>query len=65
MNKYKTMRNNYYAALHFHPAVSKGFTNTDKCILRYLQTREILSPLRKLRHNDDDGLAQDQVVKES
>lgn len=65
MNKYKTIGNNYYTALHFHPAVSKDFTNTGKCILRYLQTRQILSSLRKLRHKDDDGLAQDQAAWES
>lgn len=62
MNKYKPIANNYYTALHFHPAVFKDFTNTNKRILRYLQAREILSSLRKLRHKDDDWLAQDQAV---
>lgn len=62
MNKYKTMANNYYTTLHFHPAVSKDFTNTNKRILRYLQTREILFSLRELRHKGDDWLAQTQAV---
>lgn len=54
MNKYETMANNNYTELHFHPAISKDFTNTNKCILRYFQTREILFSLRKLRHKVDD-----------
>lgn len=62
MNKYETMANNNYTELHFHPAISKDFTNTNKCILRYFQTREILFSLRKLRHKVDDWLAHDQAA---
>lgn len=63
MNKYKTMSDNHYTALNFHPAISKAFTNNNKPILRYFQTREILFSLRKLRHKDDDWLAQDQAAQ--
>lgn len=51
--------------LYIFTSSLKGFANTNKHILRYLKTREILCLLRKQRHKDDDWLSQGQATGES